>query len=305
MHLGATFPSTVLGRGSRDDIDTWVASIVELGFDHIALSDHVVGIDPGRLTAAERDEWAKHWLGPEGTSPLDHTEVFVEPFTMGGYLAARCDLELITASLVLPQRQTALVAKQAEELDHLTDGRVRLCVGSGWSGLEFRALGADFGARGAMLDEQIEVLRRFWTQEVVDYQGQFHDIRSASLQSLPRQRPIPIWAAGDRRRALERTGRLADGWLPQMSVSPTGNAADCLAAIRASALEVGRDPDAIGLEPTVFPARLSDDEITEFVSAWRRFGPTHLLVNTGRDKEMALDDHLLQLKRTLRLLDVV
>jgi probable F420-dependent oxidoreductase len=304
LKVGATFPGPQVGRLSRDQADEWVAAIGALGFDHIALGDHPLGIDSGRLMADEYAAWTKYWLGPPGSAPHTHEAIFVEPFVTMAYLAARCDLELFTASLVLPQRQTALVAKQAAELDYLTNGKLRLCVGSGWSSLEFEALEAEFATRGPRLDEQIELLRLFWTREVVDFRGKFHDIRAASIQWLPIQRPIPVWVGGDRRKALLRAGRMADGWLPQMSVSPFTNAGDCMDVIRASALEAGRDPQSIGLEPTLYIARLSDEDARSFVDAWKRFGPTHLLVNAGAPAGMTLEQHIHELGRAARLLGI-
>src|SRR6185503_11240568 len=172
-----------------------------LGYTHLLAYDHVLGADP---------EVHPGWSGP-----YDLHTTFHEPFVLFGYLAAVSSLELVTGILVLPQRQTALVAKQAAEIDLLTGGRFRLGVGLGWNYVEFEALGEEFANRGRRSEEQIEVLRRLWTEPVVDFEGQWHRIPAAGINPLPVQRPIPIWIGGSAEAAVRRTARIADGFFPQ------------------------------------------------------------------------------------------
>ena len=145
---------------------------------------------------------------------------FHEPFVLFGYLAAITSLELVTGIIILPQRQTALVAKQAAEVDLLTNGQFRLGVGLGWNAVEYEALGKDFTNRGARMDEQIELLRRLWTEATVTFDGEFERVTGAGLAPLPVQRPIPIWIGGSSTRAYQRIGRLADGWFPMTPPGP-------------------------------------------------------------------------------------
>jgi probable F420-dependent oxidoreductase len=307
------FPGHVLGRIPVTEIVGWATEVEALGYDHIAVGDHPVGICRDQLGPAELERWERDWHGPPGSAPYAHDVVFAEPFTLFGYLAATCALEMVTVSLVLPQRQTALVAKQAADLDHLAPGRLRMCVGAGWSSLEFQALGADFARRGRRLDEQIQLLRRFWSEEIVDLDGAFHTVRAAGIQTLPSRGPIPVWTAGDGPAALVRCGRLADGWIPPFAVAVGEQAGACLATIREAAREAGRDPDSLGLEPMVAAALLDDAQLRERVDAWRRHGATHLLINTaatrllsgpGQSADLTMDDHLAVLRRAATVLRI-
>src|SRR5205823_4682719 len=164
-----------------------------------------------------------------------------------GYLAAVVPrLELVAGVLVLPQRQTALAAKQAAEVDLLTGGRLRLGVGLGWNFVEFEALGEDFHNRGRRAEEQIEVLRRLWTEPVVDFDGQYHRIPAAGINPLPVQRPIPIWIGGSAEQAIRRAARIADGFFPQRPLD--GDWPATMERFRRWVEEAGRDPEKIGIE---------------------------------------------------------
>ena len=178
-----------------------------------------------------------------------HT-TFHEPFVMFGYLAAvTTTLELVTGIIILPQRQTALVAKQAAEVDLLTEGRLRLGVGLGWNPVEYEALGEDFTNRGRRLAEQIALMRRLWTEQTVTFDGTHHRVTGAGLAPLPVQRPIPVWIGAASRPALERAGRLADGWFPMMPPGPKLDEARDIVARSATA--AGRDPSSLGMEGRV------------------------------------------------------
>jgi probable F420-dependent oxidoreductase len=200
---------------------------------------------------------------------------------MFGYLAAATDLELVTGIIIAPQRPTALIAKQAAEVDLLTGGRFRLGVGIGWNPVEYDALGQDFSRRGRRLDEQVPLLRRLWTERSVTFGGEREKIEGAGLAPLPIQQPIPIWFGGASEPAYRRIGRLADGWFPMLYPGERLDAA--LATIRGAAEAEGRDASNVPMEGRV--RWLGDDEADEFrkhVDRWREAGATHLSVDTMR-----------------------
>jgi probable F420-dependent oxidoreductase len=196
-------------------------------------------------------------------------------------------LELVTAILILGQRQTALVAKQAAEVDVLSGGRLRLGVGIGWNHVEYEALGQNFHNRGRRTEEQIPLLRALWTQEVVNFKGRWNHVTDAGINPLPVQRPIPIWmGAGGRlspvppERVLRRVARLADGWFPQFSPDEAGR--ETITRVREYAREEGRDPSVIGMEARINIADGNPEFWVERAKAWEELGATHISVNTMR-----------------------
>ena len=205
MRIGVVLPQTEIG-GAVANVRAYGLRAEELGFAHILAYDHVLGADP---------EVHAPWNGPYN---IDTT--FHEPFVVFGYLAAITSLELVTGVIILPQRQTALVAKQAAEVDLLTDGRFRLGVGLGWNAVEYDALGKTFTDRGRRMSEQMVLLRRLWTERSVTHDGEFETVTGAGLAPLPVQQPIPIWIGGQSAPAYRRVGRLADGWFPQVAPGP-------------------------------------------------------------------------------------
>ena len=213
----------------------------------------------------------------------------------------RCDLELVTGVLVLSQRQTVLVAKQAAEIDVLSRGRLRLGIGVGWNRVEFEALGMPFGQRGRLFDEQVELLNRLWTEPVVDFAGEFHTVRSAGLQMLPIQRPIPLWIGGDAPVVLERVGRVGQGWYCNARELPGDVFAGKVAAIRDAAVAAGRDPDAIGIEARQIVVA-DDDELEDALAAWRRAGVTHLAIDTMNVGRATVQEHVDAMRRVSRTL---
>ncbi|MTD12558.1 TIGR03619 family F420-dependent LLM class oxidoreductase [Nakamurella sp. YIM 132087] len=286
MLLGALLPNDEVDFSTQDLIH-WIRAAESAGLHHVVLADHVLGADP---TATP--EWGTQWSGTSNVGPYTTADVFREPFVLMGYLAALCTLELMTGILILPQRQTALVAKQAAEIDRLTQGRTRLGVGVGWNPVEFEALGRPFHRRGALIEEQVALLRQFWTQDVVRFSGEFHSIPPSGIQRLPVQRPIPIWMGGEAPKVLERIGRCADGWFLFSKVRPGAEFAESLAVVRRSAVEAGRDPDSIGTEPRLVIGDRSDAAIRADVRAWRDLGATHLCLDTrfgGRDPRAHAD----------------
>ena len=219
MRIGVVFPQTELG-GDVGAVRAYGEGVEALGFTHLLAYDHVVGADP---------QVHEGWAGP-----YDVSTTFHEPFVLFGYLAAVTTIELVTGIIILPQRQTVLVAKQAAEVDLLTGGRFRLGVGLGWNEVEYQALGKDFGDRGRRMSEQIPLLRRLWTERSVTSEGADERIRGAGLAPLPVQRPIPVWIGAASEPAYRRVGRLADGWFPQVRPGADLDAARAVIATAAA-----------------------------------------------------------------------
>ena len=200
MKLGVVFPQTEIS--SDPDVVAEFATTAEtLGFDHIIVYDHVLGAN----TASRPD-----WQGPYTSESLFH-----EPFVLFGYLAGLTTaIELVTAVIILPQRQTALVAKQAACVDVMSKGRLRLGVGTGWNAVEYEALGEEFTNRGRRSEEQIDLMRKLWADETLSFDGKWHKVSDAGLNPLPPRRSIPVWLGGMAPQVIERVGRMADGWFP-------------------------------------------------------------------------------------------
>lgn len=262
MQVGVTFPQTEIGADPAA-IRDYAQAAEALGYRHLVAFDHILGAD-----ITNRPGWDRYTT----------QHMFHEPFVLFGYLAALTKLELVTAVIVLPQRQTALVAKQAAEVDILTGGHSRLGVGIGWNTVEYEALGMDFSQRARAIEEQIEVLRLLWTQESVSYHGEFHTISEAGLNPLPIQRPIPIWLGGGADVLLRRVARLGDGWFPQGK--PDEQMHETLERLRSYTREAGRDPNTIGIEARVSITEGSLDELARLTKQWQNLGATHISINT-------------------------
>jgi len=281
VRIGVVFPQTELG-GDPGAIRAYGQRVEELGFTHILAYDHVLGADP----QVHRD-----WKGP-----YDIDTTFHEPFVMFGYLAAVTSLELVTGVIILPQRQAVLVAKQAAEVDLLTGGRFRLGVGLGWNAVEYEALGEDFTNRGRRSEEQVELMRRLWTERSVTFTGRHHTVTGAGLAPPPVQRPIPVWFGVASDRAYERAGRLGDGWFPMMRPGPRLDHAR--EQVQRAAATAGRDPGSLGMEGRVDWTG-DRDAIAADIAAWKAAGATHLSVNTMKAGLATVDDHLDALERII------
>ncbi|MFL5663261.1 MAG: LLM class F420-dependent oxidoreductase, partial [Ktedonobacteraceae bacterium] len=216
-------------------------------------------------------------------------------FVLFGYLAALTQLELVPAVIILPQRQTVLVAKQAAEVDVLTRGKLRLGVGVGWNPVEYEALGMDFSMRGRIVEEQIEVMRLLWGQETVSYKGRFHTITEAGLNPLPVRRSIPIWMGGRADALLRRIARLGDGWFPQGK--PDEQMRMLVERLRSYTREAGRDPSALGIEARVNAREGDLDEWISQTEGWRTLGATHISLNTMGAGYTSLIEHIDALRR--------
>lgn len=289
MQIGVSLPITEFG-GDLAGVRDYVQAAEDLGYSHIRTLDHVLGADPRR-----------HPEGPRFA--YTHESYIHEPLTLLSYLAAITEtLELVTGILILPQRQTALVAKQAAEVDVLSGGRLRLGIGVGWNPVEYEALGEDFRTRGRRVEEQIAVLRALWTQEVLDFQGRWHQISHAGLNPLPVQRPIPVWMGAGSSASripsdgvLSRIGRVADGWFPMLSPDETGR--DTISKVQAYAKKAGRDPGSIGLEGRITVAGQGPEDWATEMKAWTDIGATHLCVGTGGAGLSSPDDHIDAIRR--------
>ncbi len=262
MRVGVIFPQTEYGNDPgliRDFGQTAEA----LGYAHILVFDHVLGaVHEGRE--------------PPLPGPYNEKTPFHEPFVLLGYLAAATtSIELATGVLILPQRQTALVAKQAAEVDILSGGRLRLGVGSGWNHVEYEALGQDFTNRGRRMTEQIEVLRLLWEQDLVDYRGKWHSIDRANILPRPARR-IPIWFGGATDPAYGRAARFGDGF---MFSRLSGRAKEATGRIREFLRQEGRKADEFGFDAFVNLSAGPDAWQTE-MDDWRKAGGTHLSLRT-------------------------
>ena len=262
MQIGVTFPQTEIGADPAV-IRDYAQAAEGMGYRHLVAFDHVLGAD-----TTHRPGWRGY----------THRQMFHEPFVLFGYLAALTHLEFVPAVIILPQRQTALVAKQAAEVDVLTGGKLRLGIGVGWNPVEYEALGMNFQARGRVVEEQIEVMRLLWSQEVVSYKGQYHTITEAGLNPLPIRRSIPIWLGGSADVLLRRVARLGDGWFPQGK--PDDHMRRLLERLISYIKEVGRDPSTVGIEARVNASEGNLDEWVRQTEGWRALGATHISLNT-------------------------
>lgn len=286
MRIGVVFPQVEIGADLAVLRD-YAQTAEGLGYTHLLAYDHVLGAD----TSTRPD-----WSGPYTSNSLFH-----EPMVFFGWLAAFTQLELVTGVIILPQRQTALFAKQAAELDVLSGGRVRIGVGVGWNAVEYEALGQDFRTRGRREEEQIGLMRRLWTEQSVTHEGDFDRVTGAGLAPPPVQRPIPVWLGGSSPAAYRRIGKLADGWFPQVVPGPQLDEASAI--VELAAQDAGRDPSTLGMEGRISwtgdPA-----DIVKHSGRWGDAGATHLSVNTMGAGLEGLDAHLDALAHTAEALSL-
>lgn len=280
MAVGVVFPQTEIGI-DPDVIREFARTAEDRGFDHLLAYDHVLGVDPD--------------AHPDWEGAYDYRDTFHEPLTLFSHLAAVTDdLEFVTGVLVLPQRQTPLVAKQATQVDVLSGGRIRLGVANGWNDLEFAGMGREFDTRARRIEEQIEVLRRLWTEEAVEFDGEFHTLPSAGIDPRPVQRPIPVWLGGMADPVLRRVARTADGWLPEGESA--GRAEPALDRLREFAREADRDPETIGIHGRLRVEPGDAEGWVEGAREWADLGADYVAVNpmysglAGEDHVAFLDD---------------
>jgi len=272
LKLGAIFPHDNI-EPDVGAIRAYAVAVEEMGFNHIMCYDHVIGAN-----AASRPGWTGY----------DLDSAFYEPISLLSYIAGIAPkLGLCTGVMILSQRQTVLVAKQAATLDLLTRGRFRLGVGTGWNEVEYEALGMDFKRRGKFLDEQIDVLRRLWTERAVTIDTPYHKITDAGLWPLPIQQPIPLWLGGGGvhpykgwahvDRVLKRIAEKGDGWMPTFDPDDTG--AELVERMRGYCRDCGRDPASVPIEALLLPSMHAD--WPAHVVAWKKLGATQMVTNVA------------------------
>ncbi len=282
MNIGVVFPQVEIGPDPVA-IREYAQAVEAMGYTHILAFDHVLGANPDRPGG---------WKGP-----YTYRHSFHEPFVLFGFLAAATRrVELVTGILILPQRQTALVAKQAAAVDVLSGGRLRLGVAVGWNPVEFEALGENFKNRGRRIEEQIEVMRALWTNELITFEGQWHRVPDAGINPLPIQRPIPIWMGGESEVVVRRAARLADGWLPHFR--PGAEAQAIVDRLHGHIKEAGRDPGKFGIEGRMTLAQVPPEQRTKELAEWRAMrGITHLCIHTVGLGLHTPDEHVRTLER--------
>jgi probable F420-dependent oxidoreductase len=266
MRTGVVYPQTEL-QGDPAAVRLIGRAVEDLGFDHLLAYDHVLGaVHAGRARPL--------------SGPYSEREPFHDPLVLFAYLAGLTErIEFATGVVVLPQRQTALVARQAADVDLLSGGRLRLGVGVGWNYVEYEALGQDFATRGARQEEQIELLRRLFTEPVVDFSGRFDRVDRAALVPKP-TRSIPIWLGGDSEAAFDRAARIADGFIFFGGFrGGIDSAVDGWSALRDRLRRLGRPVEEFGANYVALP-RGGVDDLTAEIDAWREAGGTHVSVAT-------------------------
>ena len=282
MKYGVVFPQTEIGADPAV-IKDYAQTAEALGYDYLLVFDHVLGANPDRPGG---------WNGP-----YTYQDMFHEPFVLFGYLAGLTQtLELVTGILILPQRQTVLVAKQAAEVDVLSGGRLRLGVGLGWNQVEFEALGCEFGSRGRRIEEQVELMRQLWTKPLVTFEGSDLTVHDAGLNPLPVQRPIPIWFGGYAEAALRRMARYGDGWLSGSRL-PDDSAKGMIEQLHRHLVAAGRDPESFGLDAWITIGNHPQAEWAELAERWHQLGATHVAVNTMRAGFTSPGQHLEAIRR--------
>jgi probable F420-dependent oxidoreductase len=275
VELGVVFPQTEIGNDPAA-IRDFAQAAESLGFSHLLIYDHVLGVD------RDRHE------GYRG--PYDKDTAFHEPFVTLGYLSAvTSTLEFGTTVLILPQRQAALVAKQAAEVDVLSGGRLRLGVGVGWNEVEFEALNENFQDRGKRQEEQIALMRALWGKDTIDFDGRWHKVTAAGINPRP-ARPIPIWFGGSADVVLRRMARIGDGWMPLMG--PNDEAKTAMGKLRAYIEEAGRDPETFGIQAQAQARGGNPDRWSRHAEAWRDLGATHVAIATMNAGFSSVDDHI-------------
>ncbi len=286
MKFGVTFPQTEFGNDPIA-IRDFAQAVEGLGYETFLAYDHVLSAD-----TTNRPDWGSRY---------SLADPFHEIFVLFGYVAALTErLELVSGVLVLPQRQTALVAKQAAEVDLLSGGRLRLGVGVGWNEVEFDGLGKDFRNRGARCEEQIAIMRELWTNPSITFDGRWESIHEAGINPLPIQRPIPVWIGGYVEETIKRVGRIGDGWFPRGAPDDEMKAA--VERMRGYAEAAGRDPDAIGLDPQINVGAGTPDEWRADVEGWKGLGAGYLTVNTMRNGFTTPREHLAAIERAAEAL---
>ncbi|MGE3270046.1 MAG: LLM class F420-dependent oxidoreductase [Chloroflexota bacterium] len=289
MQIGTVLPQIEIPPDAPA-IRDYAQAAQDLGFQHLVTSDHVVGANP-----------AGH---PGWTRPQIHTTVVHEPFVLFGFIAGVAPkLGLLSNVVIMPQRQTALVAKQAAEVDVLSGGNLRLGLGIGWNQVEFEALNENFRNRGRRFEEQVALMRTLWTEESPTFKGEYHTVTAAGIAPQAIQRPIPIWVGATAEAAVKRATRIADGYLPLAPINGQGTFAETVERVHGWLREAGRDPASFGIEPRLNANTGTPDDWRKVVEEWRGLGATHIHVSTSGGGLSGVDAHIQRLKEARAVLD--
>jgi probable F420-dependent oxidoreductase len=288
MQIGVVFPQTEFPP-DPGAVREFAQTAEALGYSHVVAYDHVLGANPDRPGG---------WSGP-----YTHRSSFFEPFALFSFLAgATHRIGFAPGVIILPQRQTALVAKQAATLDVLCSGRLRLGIGLGWNAVEYQALGMSFQDRGRRVEEQIALLRALWTQPLVTFHGRWHTVEDAGLNPLPVQQPIPVWFGGAAPDALRRMADLGDGWMTNARTAQ--DAAPSLTLLRDRLAQASRPLAAFGLEARLQFADGQADDWHALREDWRSVGATHLALNTMGSGLDTPEAHLAALRRFAEAMEI-
>jgi probable F420-dependent oxidoreductase len=288
VKIGVVFPQTEFSA-DLGGVRAFAEAAQDLGYEYLITADHVLGADPAAYPGWDR--------------PYRHDTVIHEPMVLFAYLAGITPrLGFMPNVIILPQRQAVLVAKQAAELDLMTNGNFRLGVGIGWNAIEFEGLGMDFKNRARRFEEQIDLMRKLWCETSMSYQGQYHTINSAAICPLPKQRPIPIWIGASAEAAVKRACRIADGFIPLSPLAGTGGYPETIEKIHGWLRENGRDPSTFGIEARVTVGTGTPDEWRKTVEEWRTLGATHLGVATVGVGPVGADAHIRRLREAREVL---
>lgn len=275
MKIGAVIPHHEIGN-DPGAIRAYAQGAEELGVTHLLIYDHVVGVDRKRTGGFE--------------GPYDSDVGFHEPLVLFGFLAAcTTTVDLVTAILILPQRQTVLVAKQAAEVAVLSDNRLKLGIGVGWNTVEYDALNEEFGNRGRRQEEQVDLMRRLWSEDVFSYSGEFHSFEHASILPRPTE-PIPVLFGGSAPALIERCARLGDGWIPLGS--PNETSAERIAAMRRVRAAAGLSWDGFAIYAQAQYGGGTPERWRSHAQRWKDLGATHLAIATHNAGETDIDGHL-------------
>jgi probable F420-dependent oxidoreductase len=289
MQIGASLP--VVDIGTAPNIVRDYAQAAEaLGYEYLVAPDHVLGANPA----------VDHGDRRVGTT----ANAYHDPFVLFGFLAGCTQrIGFAVGVLILAQRQTVLVAKQAASLDVLCGGRFRLGVGVGWNEVEFVGLNENFHNRGRRSEEQVQVMQALWANQHVDYKGRWHTIEDAGINPRPASGRVPVWFGGHHERTLERIAKWGDGWMPN-AYPPDQSALDVFAKLRSLTEAAGRDPAQIGIEVWVAMGEGSEADWAKEAKFWKQAGATHLCLTTTFNRRhhkriagQTLSDHIAALRR--------
>ena len=295
MQVGVVFPQTEIGSDPITVRD-YAQTAEGLDCSHILAFDHVLG--------------ANRASRPDFRGPYDHNSLFHEPFVLYGYLAGLTErIGLTTGIIIVAQRQTVLVAKQAAAVDVLSGGRLRLGIGIGWNNVEFEGLGENFHDRGKRSEEQVAVMRSLWTQETVTYDGKWHKITDAGINPLPVQRPIPIIFGGMSDAVMRRIAKIGDGWLPQFEgFGPDGETINeegraLIARLGGYIRDAGRESKDVAIEGRIKLGDRTPEACAREVAAWADLGATEVTLNTMGAGLSSPKDHMDAIRRFMNALN--